>query len=228
MLHTFAEHIWIADGTDVSTAGFVYPTRMVVVRLADGTLWLWSPVRMTDDLRAAVDALGQVAHLVAPNNLHHMFMAEWAAAYPAATVYAAEGVAEKQPDLRIDVTLGNSPVQVWGDDIEQVVIEGNAITQEAVFFHRPSATAIFTDFLQQFDAEQFSGWRKWVARFDLMIGDEPHVPRKFRLMTRDKAKARTAVAKILDWPTDRVICAHGAPVRTGGAALLKRAFDWLM
>ena len=44
MTHAFVEpvdrDIWVASGTIVDFQGFPYPTRMVVVRLNRGWLWL--------------------------------------------------------------------------------------------------------------------------------------------------------------------------------------------
>ena len=96
-----------------------------------------------------------------------------------------------------------------------------------VLFHRESRTAIFTDLLQQFPRGWFSGWRALVARLDLMEGAEPAVPRKFRFAFQDRTAARKALARILAWPTDRVVIAHGAPVTRDGQAFLRRAFRWL-
>src|SRR5207253_182649 len=58
---------WIRGGSDQ----IHYPTRMAVIRLSGGGLFLWSPIPLTDGLRAEVDALGEVSHIVAPNSLHH-------------------------------------------------------------------------------------------------------------------------------------------------------------
>ena len=70
MLKEFGHEIWIADGREVAVAGFRYPTRMAVLRLSDGGLFIWSPTPLTDDLRAAVNSLGPVRHIIAPNSLH--------------------------------------------------------------------------------------------------------------------------------------------------------------
>lgn len=37
-LTSFAAEIWLAAGPELATLGFAYPTRMVVIRLADGGL----------------------------------------------------------------------------------------------------------------------------------------------------------------------------------------------
>jgi hypothetical protein len=47
MLKPFGPEIWIADGSQVSTAGFHYGTRTAVIRLPDGGLFIWSPIRLT-------------------------------------------------------------------------------------------------------------------------------------------------------------------------------------
>jgi hypothetical protein len=49
-----------------------FPTRMVVVRLANGDRFLWSPTEPDEGLRKEIDALGAVRHLVSPNKLHYV------------------------------------------------------------------------------------------------------------------------------------------------------------
>jgi hypothetical protein len=227
-MRRFGEEIWIADGSPVTAiAGFHYPTRMAVIRLPDDALFIWSPVALTNDLRAKVEALGQPRYIIAPNSLHHMFVGEWLDAFPEAELYAAPGVAEKRPDLAITATLSNDPEPGWDAEIDQVLIAGNALAQEVVFFHRPSGTAIFTDLLQQMPPDWYSGWRRFIARLDGMTGPQPAVPRKFRLAFRSKARARADIARILSWSASRVLMAHGEPVETDAKAYLSKAFGWL-
>ena len=97
-----------------------------------------------------------------------------------------------------------------------------------VFFHRKSATVIFTDLIQQFPAGWFSGWRAVVAKLDLMLGAEPSVPRKFRTAFTNRRAARASLERILEWPAANVLMAHGTPVVGDGQAFLRRAFKWLM
>lgn len=227
-MREFGRNIWIADGPDVTVAGFHYPTRMAIIRLADGGLVVCSPIRLSDDLRAAVDALGRVAHIVAPNSLHHLFLAEWRRAYPGARLYAAPGLRKKRRDLAFDAELDDAAAADWVGEIDQVAMRGNLITTEIVFFHRASGTAMFTDLLQQIAAERLSGWRAVVAKLDLMTGPEPSVPRKFRLAFVGRRKARAALERILGWPVEKVLMAHGTPVETDAPAFLRRAFERLV
>ena len=106
-------------------------------------------------------------------------------------------------------------------------MRGNRITTEVVFFHRPSGAVLFTDLIQQFPPGWFRGWRALVARLDLMTQAEPAVPRKFRLAFNDRRAALAALARILDWPAEKVVMAHGAPVQQDGRAFIARAFGWL-
>ncbi|TPM26494.1 DUF4336 domain-containing protein [Mesorhizobium sp. B2-3-4] len=228
-LREFGAGIWIADGLDVTAAvGFHYPTRIAVIRLSAGGRFIWSPVALTDALRAEVNALGEVRFLIAPNSLHHVFLADWQRGYPDAKVYAPPGLREKRGDIRFDGDLGDGPAAEWADDLDQVAIRGNRITTEIVFFHRESKTGLFTDLIQHFPRGWFKGWRALVARLDLMVAAEPSVPRKFRAAFTDRSAARAAMELVLAWPAEKVLMAHGEPVTEGGQAFLRRAFRWLV
>ena len=228
MLQAFGPEIWIADGGEVAAGlGFRYPTRMAVIRLAGGELFIWSPTALTDSLRAEVDSLGRVRHLVAPNSLHHLFLTEWKRAYPDAQVHAPPGLREKRRDIGFDGDLGNDPAPAWAGQIDQVLVQGNVITTEAVFFHTSSGAVLFTDLLQQLPPDWFFGWRALVAKWDLMVGPEPSVPRKFRVAFTNRRVARASLEQVLSWPVEKVLMAHGAPVNENGRAVLRRAFRWL-
>lgn len=226
-LEPFGPGIWITGGPTVSVAGFAYPTRMAVIRLSGGGLMVWSPVALTEALRSGIAALGEVRALVAPNSLHHLFLAQWRAAFPSASLHAAPGFRRRCPDIAVDADLGDAAAPDWASDIEQVVVPGNAITTEVVFFHRASRTVLFTDLIQQFDRGWFAGWRAVVARLDRLVGTEAAVPQKFRVAFTDRRAARDAIRRVMAWPADRVLMAHGAPVMEGGAAFIRRAFGWL-
>ncbi len=226
-LQPFGPDIWIADGSEADVAGFRYPTRMAIIRLTGGSLFVWSPVALSPGLRAEVEALGPVRHVVAPNSLHHLFLGEWRQAFLQARLHAPPGLRQKRADLAFDGDLGDTPPPDWAADLDQVVVRGNAITAEVVFFHRPSGTVLFTDLIQQFRPGWFTGWRAMVARLDLMTAAEPSVPRKFRAAFVDRRAARATLRRILDWPSAKVLMAHGVPVERDAPAFIARAFRWL-
>ena len=81
VLSSFADGIW-TDSDPVRFLGLRLTAPMTVLRLGDGGLLLYSPIAMTPERRAAVEALGPVTHLYAPNLFHHLRIGEWAAAFP--------------------------------------------------------------------------------------------------------------------------------------------------
>ncbi|ASP22714.1 hypothetical protein ANTHELSMS3_04108 [Antarctobacter heliothermus] len=219
--------LWTAEGPPVRGAGgFDFPTRMCLARLTDGSLWVHSPIALAARLKAEIDELGPIRHLVAPNDLHHRFLADWAAAFPAAIVHAAPGVAQKSPGVVVDDVLTPEPPAIWADLFQQVIFGGNMITTEVVFFHNPSSTLIFTDLLQQMPSGWYKGWRALVARADLMTGELPSVPRKFRIAFRNRRALRAGIAKLRRLPVQQIVMAHGPVVERNAAKVLDHAFAW--
>ena len=227
MLAEIDRGIWIADGRSVPFFGIPYPTRMSVVLLPDGGLWVWSPIALDERLEAAVNELGTVRHLVSPNKLHHLFLGDWARAWPAAKLHAPPGLARRRRDLRFAAELGDEPDPDWAGQIEQVIFHGSFAMAEVVFFHRASRTAIVCDLVQRFDPDTLHGWRRAVMRLDGMVGPAGSTPREWRLSFWNRAAARRARRTVLDWDPRRVVIAHGEWVREGGREVLERALAWL-
>lgn len=227
LLESFGDDIWIADGSIVESAGFKFPTRMAVIRLDDGGLLVWSPVAISDPLRAEVDALGPVRAIVTPTAMHSVSLTAWKDAYPNAVLYAAPGSRKRSRGIAFDADLSDEPPSTWREQIDQVLVRGNLIATEAVFFHRKSGTALFADLLQNYAETWFSGANKMIARMDGMIGAEPRTPQKFRFAFFDRKLARASIAEILWWPAQKVVMAHGTPVTEDAQEFLRRAFFWL-
>ncbi len=111
-------HLWIFAGSTVPFFTLPYTTRMTVVKLADGTLWVHSPVQLTANIKQQIDALGSVKYLIAPNALHHLFMADWAVAYPDAQLYGTQQVIDKRSDIAFSETLSTTFVAPWAKEID--------------------------------------------------------------------------------------------------------------
>lgn len=227
LLREFGPNLRVADGPTLSFFGFPYATRMALIALADGSLFVWSPIALTPELGREVDALGTVRHLVSPNRLHHLFLGEWKTAYPQALLYASPGLRRKRRDLAFDADLGERPDPAWAGEIDQIPIPGSLIT-EVVFFHRRSATVLFTDLLQNHPRGWFRGWRGVVARLDGIVAPHPGTPREWRASFVRRKAARAALNRVLDWPIERVLIAHGESVTTDGKAFVRQAFSWLL
>lgn len=157
-----------------------------------------------------------------------MFLHEWIDAFPNAKVHAAPRLKDKRRDIAFDFELSDNTHPGLCAEIDQVVIWGNLITTEVVFFHKESRTVLFTDLIQHFPQDCFKGWRGMIARLDRMSGTVPAVPNKFRLAFVRRRAARSSIERVLQWPVEKVVFAHGAPVMTGGRAFIESAFSWLL
>jgi hypothetical protein len=198
--------------------------RMTVVRLRDGGLVLHSPVGADDETRAAVDALGPVRAVIAPNLHHHFFGGAWARAYPDARVYGAPGLRRKKADLRVDIELGDEAPPEWRGEIDQHLFRGAPMMSEVVFHHRASRTAIFTDLV--FNVPRGAAGARlfcWLVGAEGRFG--PH--RVVRLAIRDRRAARASLETLLAWDVERVVMSHGEVLETDARARLAAAFAFL-
>ena len=230
MLEQVHEALWVVDGEPVRFFGFPYPTRSVIARLENGDLWVWSPVKLTATLRAELDRLGAVRHLVSPNKLHHLYLAEWKAAYPGASLWGPRSTIRKRPDLPFREALEDSPPPEWLGDIDQAWFRGSFAMDEIVFLHRPSGTAIIADLIQTFSdrfLRKHWGFWRFLAHLDGLSQDKACAPLEWRLSFIHRAPARRARDKVLGWNCRNVIVAHGERPRANGNAFLARSFRWL-
>ncbi len=235
-LKSVGDDVWIVDGPNISFYGLPFPTRMTLIRLDDGALFVHSPIALSGDLRQAVESLGPVRHLVAPNWIHYAYVPEWQAAYPSAKTWAAPGVAERAQkfsmEMRIDHLLANDAPAAWAGQIDQLMVEGNPTHREVVFFHRRSRTLVLTDLIENFELDKCPAWTRPLLRFagNVHPDGKPPIDMRmgFRLGHRGNGRnlLRKAVEQMLAWDPERVVLAHGRWYEKDGVAELKRAFRW--
>lgn len=223
-LRDLAPDLWVAERPLPLIVGDV-GTRMTVIRLADGGLWVHSPVRLDAATRQALDTVGRVRAVVAPSKVHHLFVGDYITGYPGACVYGAPGLAEKRKDLRFHGVLGDEAPPEWSGQIEQHVFRGAPAINEVVFFHPRTRTLILTDLAFNVPAEKASGARlfHWLVGARGRFG--PH--RMVRVLIRDRRAARASVDRVLRWDFDRVMVTHGEIIETAGRARVEAAFAFL-
>jgi hypothetical protein len=228
MLTEVDRDIWIADGPTVRFLGiYPYPTRMTMVRLSGGGLWVCSPIQLSDALSDEVKALGSVQHLVSPNMLHHLFLAEWVDAWPEARLWAPPFLARRRRDLSFDGELTDAAEPAWEKDIDQLIFRGSFALKEVVFFHRASRSVILTDLVQKLDPASLPRWlRKW-SLLGGVAGPDGSTPRDVRLTFWNRRAARESLSKMLAWDPQRLIIAHGEWVPENGKEELARSLAWI-
>src|SRR4051812_3238185 len=112
MLQSVATDIWHAQHK-FKAGGLAVSSRMTVVRLRDGRLWLHSPIALSAALVQQLNALGEVAYIVAPNKFHHLFAQQAVQAFPTAQLYGPGGLRRKRPDLSNLIALPPAPIAAW-------------------------------------------------------------------------------------------------------------------
>jgi hypothetical protein len=223
-LTPFGEGIWL-DSQPVSIVGMPLTVTMSVVRLGDGQVLLYSPIAMTPERRAAVEALGTVAHLYAPNTFHHLHVAEWAAAFPSARVHAPPGLLKKRPDLRIDRTIGTAQEPDFAGVVDEQRIAGFRL-DECVLVHRPASTLLVADLVHNVGRPE-GAWSKFYTR-TMGFYDQVALSKAIRWTGfSDKAAARASIDQLLAVPFDRLVVGHGTPLTSGAKNALTAAYDWL-
>ncbi len=217
--------LWITD-SPLRFLGLEVGTRMTVVRLPGRKLLLHSPIPATADVVREVKALGPIAYLVAPNKLHHLFVAEWQRACPEASLYVAPGLDTKRADLSIAGVLGDESEPGWRGVVDQIVLGGFPFANEVVFFHRPSATLIATDLAFNVGSRSPPLTRLFFRLAGTYGRLSPTLLE--RLMVRDRTAFRHSLERILEWPFERVVVAHGEVSEKGGREELVRGYSWLL
>ena len=223
-LTRFAEGVWV-DTEPVCFLGLRLTSTMAVLRLGSDSLLLYSPVAMTPERRIAIEALGCVAHLYAPNMYHHLWIGEWAAAFPSARVHAPADLAKKCRDLRIDRIHGAALEPALAGFIDELPINGFRLKESALFY-RPERTLIVADLIHNIGQPR----HRWTTFYSRTMGfyDRAALSRMIRWTAfSDRPAARHSLDEVLAHPFDRLIVGHGAPIATGGYEALAAAYTWL-
>jgi len=233
VLKPVAPDLWIVDGSEIrfglGRLKFPFSTRMTIFRLRSGELVLHSPVAYSSALRSAIEILGPIRYLVAPNSLHYWWVPDWKAAVPAAKILAVRGLT-RRAKRRIDVdTLLVGRHSPWPDDVDLLVVRGDMLT-EAVLFHRGTRTLILTDLIENFEPSRIHNWfLRLLVKLAGAADPDGKAPIDMRLSFFGRRTAlRLAVRQMLDWNPERVIVSHGRWYEKDGASELRRAFRWAL
>lgn len=228
VLKPVAPDIWIVDGPWIRFYGLPFPTRMTVVRLSNGDVWVHSPIEVGNELEKAVSAIGPVRYLVAPNWIHYAWISVWQKHFPDATTFVSPGVAEraakKGAQLHFDEELGNKPAIQWSSDIDQRLAE-SGYHIEAVFFHRASRTLILTDLIENFEKHKMPWWTRPLLKLGGVCAPNGGMPRDMAAgFKKHPEHLQKLVAEMIAWNPEKVILAHGKWYEKDGTKELKRAF----
>lgn len=230
-----AEDVWVVDGPviwfGVPWPRMPFPTRMTIIRLDGGQLFVHSPTRLTPALISAVGAIGTVRWIIGPNRLHYFWIPDWRNHYPDASIYLAPRIRE-QSKGRIDFTAETLQAErgyPWDAELATLPVAGRFMT-EVEFFHFKSRTLVLTDLVENFERHKLGTWlQRWLVRLGDVMDPDGSMPRDMRFTFRKgKAELRAAVEAMIAWNPERIILSHGRCYDRDAVGELRRAFRWLL
>lgn len=235
-LKAVVQDVWVVDGPLIRFGprplSMLLPTRMTVIRLGDGDLFIHSPTPLSPELAEELERwAGYPRWIVGPNRLHYWWIPQWHGAYPQAEVYLAPRIREQSAG-RVDFAaqqLDRECGYPWDGEITTLPITGNFMT-EVVFFHHRTRTLILTDLIENFEpGKTNSRLMRWLIRIGGVRDPDGGMPRDMRVAFRPhKAALRAALERMIAWNPERIILAHGRWYAHAGAYELRRAFRWLL
>jgi hypothetical protein len=225
MLRQLADDLWVVE-RPLRFGGLEVGTRMSVVRLRDGSLFLHSPVALDDALRAALLRVGTPRYAVAPNRFHHLFVGDYRNAFADVQLFAAPGLEAKRRDLSFDGVLSDVAPPQWAGQLDQAFFAGFPMMNEVVFAHRASRTLLTCDLAFNLGPDAPRATRVVFRLLGAYGRFGPTLVEK--LLIRDRAAARAALERILAWDFDRVVVTHGAVLEHGGRDALRAGYAWLL
>jgi hypothetical protein len=194
----------------VRLGGARFNARMTVIKLRSGEILVHSPCAFDDALAAEVAALGPVAAIIAPGNLHWLHVRSCQRAFPEAVTYVCAGVEKRAEGLAFDFVLGDEAPPLWADELSQVALRGTRLVREVAFFHRASRTLILVDLVENFTPAT-PGTNALVRILFRALGmwGRPGPAPEYRFAWGDQARVREGLARMLAWDFERVILSHG-------------------
>ena len=180
-------------------------TRMTVLA-GDGGLVLHSPVAVSPGDVAAIEAIGPVAAILAPNTYHYLYLRAAAEAFPAARVLVPDGLESKIGPVPRAEAIGRAHPPALPGGIEHFIVERHAV-RECLLFHRPTRTLVTADMLYNYQPENGRA-EKLMFRLIGCYG-APKVAFYHRFAIRDKAAVREMVEAVRSWHPRRIVLAHG-------------------
>ncbi|KAF4581266.1 hypothetical protein EYR40_002852 [Pleurotus pulmonarius] len=207
--------------------------RSTAVKLSTGDVWVLASTPLTDDTKETIDKLGPVKWIMGADAVHHLFLAEYKAAYPQAKVIGVEPlVAKKKAEgLVLDGAYGSDQSDTlygFEDEIKAWCVLDPFHRQDALrtmddsyfsgyasvdvaWLHVASKTLIQADLLFNLPGTEQYSKTKTSPKIPIFGKLDPYgsLQKHFLAMMQD---ART----VAEWDFERVIPCHGDVIETEG------------
>jgi len=214
-MHKIGKGLWVVDGP-FRFAGIEFGNRMTLMQSGDGLL-LHSPLPFDERLLAAIQAIGEVKHLIAPNREHNLHVQDWRDRLPGACLWAPPGAKKLHADRSLvpGVTMPLRGIQV-------IPMLGIPRLKEWVFVHEASATLVITDLAFHF--VNVSGFLSRLAIRAYGCYGRFGPTYLVRMLVKDRVLFKQSLREVLQYPFDNIIMSHGTVITGDGMGIFSSAF----
>lgn len=228
--------------------------RATIVKLTSGNLAVFSPVALTPEVQTTLSTFGsgKIEYIIAPDIEHHIFITEWAKAFPNAKLIGPEGLPEKRAKAN-DEKIGKEPffrifekkskrstkiTDEFDADFEYEYVESHP-NKEIVFYYKPERVLIQADLMFNLPpTEQYSKVKDdqtkdgVLARFFAgtmnPAGEAKGMKRAmWYLFSRaDRPSFNESMQRINQWDFTTMIPCHGDVMEGDGKTVFQKVFQW--
>lgn len=226
-LTRLSDAMWGATFDQKLPGGFVFPARMTVVEAAPGELLIHSPIPLSAELVAAIEGLGEVRWIVAPNNFHHLHLPAAVEAFPDAAVYGAPGAIAKHKEVDFTGSLDDGAPAGLPESVVVFEVGGAPLVSESVFWLPDDDSLICTDLV--FNMHDPANLMTRMLLWMIASGDDVYQTKTFRyLFVKDRPRFSESLSGLVERDFERLVMAHGDVVTERGAERLGRAAEWIL
>jgi hypothetical protein len=190
--------------------------RMTVVKLANGTLAIYSAIALDDAQMQRLEALGTPSVLVVPSGIHRLDARPWKDRYPELVVVAPAGARDKVGEVvgidRTSVDLGDPRVRVFAvpgtDERELAMVVDKTLVLNDLIFNLP----------------RYKGVLGWGLRLLGFGPGRPTIPKLVAMnLVADEPAMKAQLRRWANEGFERILVAHGAQIDNPRQTLLALA-----
>ncbi len=223
-LTEFSEFIWTAYHP-LRLAGMEMGARSTIIRLPSERLVIVSPVPFDDDTATAIDELGEVDTIIAPNLMHYQYFNDACRRWPTARALVPPGLEDKVDVVDRAVAMGHrGSIE---DALYWRALDGMPRIGEHAFIEPRNGVLILTDV-----AFHYRDHPQWWLRLVMRINGTYNRFGPSRLLRAfaidDKDALGRSLEALLDFDWDTIVVSHGEPIDNGARRRFLHAFgDYL-
>ncbi|KAH8925159.1 hypothetical protein BT69DRAFT_1260593 [Atractiella rhizophila] len=213
--------------------------RSVSIRLKNNTHLVLASTPLTPATLAAIQPQ-EVSYLFSPDDVHYLYLRQWAKAFPNAKLLAPKKVTE------MEEMKGLEFYAVWKDGEKGLTeLEGGEVlfeyfetfkNKDIALYHTPSKTLVLADLIFNLPADEqyskstksstpwFLGGRSMVSIFQPAKWFHDGFVASMHSGGKDTTLMRESARRVASWDIEKIIPCHGDVIESKGGKIWKLAY----